>query len=215
VRSSQWIVMTLVVLIGACSPGEDGQPPPPEAAAVQEEATAPEPESDGATPSLETEPAATQDPAAPPSESFASVLGSSQSGFDDVALRLDLLDVRRGETTVSITFAVTNLEDEDDEDAEDWTVANAFSGEASILNDRYGTLAGISIIDTQNARRYPVLFDENEECLCDSGLLGRIVDAGNTSRFTATTGAPPSDVTEVDVQIPGFGTFSAIPLGTG
>ncbi|MBW3547999.1 MAG: hypothetical protein KY452_07690 [Actinobacteria bacterium] len=57
-----------------------------------------------------------------------------------------------------------------------------------------------------------MLFGEDGVCACDSELFLRFVGAGETGRFSALTGAPPPEVDTVDVQIPGFGTFSAIPL---
>lgn len=121
-------------------------------------------------------------------------------------LRLDLNAVRRQGRTISITFGVT-VTGEDR-----WQVASFFQGQGREDVDTRSTLAGVAIIDAVNGRRYPVLFDEDGQCACDTGLAGRFVGAGETGRFSAITGAPPADVTAVDVQIAGFGTFSDIPI---
>lgn len=135
----------------------------------------------------------------------AQVLASATGADGDDALRLDLNAVRRKGKTISITFGVTPTDSK-------WQVSQFFSGPDREDVESTHTLAGISVIDTANGRRYPVLFDENGECACDSDLSGRFIDAGETGRFSAITGAPPEDVTTVDVQIPGFGTFSDISI---
>lgn len=134
------------------------------------------------------------------------VLATATGADDSLPLRLELNAVRRQGSTVSITFGVTNQGDKR------WQVAQFFSGPGRGDVDTSSTLAGVSLIDTVNGRRYPVLFGEDGVCACDSDLSGRFVGPGETGRFSALTGAPPREVDTVDVQIPGFGTFSAIPL---
>lgn len=141
----------------------------------------------------------------PVNETLNSALASSTGADNDVPLTLNAVE-RRGDT-VNVTFSVTN-----DGSEGNWQVAQFFDGPRREDVDEAFTLAGISVIDSQNGRRYPTVFDTSGACLCDSKLAVRFVSAGETARFSTVTGAPPEDVTEVDVQIPGFGTFSGIPL---
>ena len=74
------------------------------------------------------------------------------------------------------------------------------------------TLDGISLIDTKNRKRYLVGRDSNGVCACDIGLSNAFVNADSPLVLSATFGAPPADVTAVDVLVPRFGTFKDVPL---
>jgi hypothetical protein len=134
------------------------------------------------------------------------VLVSAESAIGQLPVLLEINSVRRSGRTITLGFSVTNNGDRS------WQVADAFQG-PSREDVRVGhTLAGIAIIDAVNARRYPVLFDEAGQCACDENLAGRFIDAGETGRFYAVTGAPPPDVTLVDIHIPGFGALTDVPV---
>ncbi len=74
------------------------------------------------------------------------------------------------------------------------------------------TLDGISLIDSKNRKRYLVGRDSNGACACDRDLGTAFVNADSPVALSATFGAPPPDVTSMDILVPQFGTFKDAPL---
>lgn len=202
-----FVVCALVLAMGACSDDDPGAIGAPQPSSTSGPATTDDPDR-AADDDDQEEPSNGAGAAVP--ELTGEVLATATGADGDVPLRLELNAVRRQGETVSITFGVVNEGDEGK-----WQVAQFFSGPYREDIDTSSTLAGVSLIDTVNGRRYPVLFGEDGICACDSDLSGRFVGPGETGRFSAVTGAPPADVDAVDVQVPGFGTFSAVPLADG
>ena len=194
-------VLLAVVVLAGCDQSEPDEAAQPVVEAVKtSEAATVEVSEASAEPEPEPEPAS-----APPEDTFGEPLGASRSGANQpLSMTLDALE-RAGET-VNVTFSVTNNGDAS------WTPSSLFDGGVPTDDPLSFTTAGVSLIDTTNARRYPVLTDERGQCLCDAGLLGIEVEPDMTRRFSAVVGAPPPDVETVSVQIPGFGTFTDVPL---
>ncbi|MER5890596.1 hypothetical protein ABT160_42790 [Streptomyces sp. NPDC001941] len=66
-------------------------------------------------------------------------------------------------------------------------------------NDPY-TLAGSSVVDSKNSKRYMALLDSSGKCLC-SEKLGDAIEPGETRPLYVQFQAPPQDVTEGDLQL--------------
>lgn len=190
-----------LLLLAGCSAGDDAaapaQEPTTDTAETTEQVQTPETAAPATSPSEQSTGAAT---------SLDDALASSSGADGDTDLLLALNSVERRGQTLNVTFSVTNNSDDN------WQVGQFFSGPRREDVDSVFTLAGVSVIDSDNGRRYPTVFDSSGACVCDSDLTNRFIDAGQSGRFSAVTGAPPADVANVDVQIPGFGTFSGIPL---
>ncbi|MGK5499296.1 hypothetical protein [Streptomyces sp. URMC 125] len=62
------------------------------------------------------------------------------------------------------------------------------------------SVAGMTLVDKKGKKRYYILRDTDNNCLCTMfpGGLG----AGETADFFAQFPAPPADTTEVDLQVP-------------
>ncbi|MFJ9415950.1 hypothetical protein ACIRPT_17475 [Streptomyces sp. NPDC101227] len=62
------------------------------------------------------------------------------------------------------------------------------------------SLSGATLVDKAGKKRYLVLRDTNNECLCTTGLSG--LRPGASSPIFAQFPAPPAKVTEVDFNLP-------------
>ncbi|MFI5864584.1 hypothetical protein [Streptomyces sp. NPDC051546] len=79
--------------------------------------------------------------------------------------------------------------------------------------DDYYTLAGSSVVDKKNSKRYMALLDSSGKCLC-SEKLGDSIEPGETRPLFAQFQAPPQSVNEVDLQLGNMPVVSiAIPAG--
>ncbi|WP_214321036.1 hypothetical protein [Nonomuraea sediminis] len=76
------------------------------------------------------------------------------------------------------------------------------------------TLGRVSLIDTVNGKRYRVARNgtgADAACIC-STTQGVWPEKGQTASLYAVFGAPPPDVTKVNIEMPPFGVFTDVPL---
>ncbi|MFD7095428.1 hypothetical protein [Streptomyces xanthophaeus] len=66
------------------------------------------------------------------------------------------------------------------------------------------SVAGATLVDKAGKKRYYVLRDTEERCLCTTGISS--VDPGQVVPFFAQFPAPPATTTEVDFTLPTFAT---------
>lgn len=135
---------------------------------------------------------------------------TAQLGYADVKLAITHLD-RTGEIT-SLTVKLSNDSsfwasiDDVFDDGDTQPIRNSDSTENGYSVD------GMYLLDRAHGQKYLVARDPDGRCVCDVGLEGRRVDEGSIT-LSATYGAPPPEVTAVDVVVPHFGTFANVPLG--
>ena len=121
---------------------------------------------------------------------------------------LEVYPIKRNERLVSLTFAVTLADS-----AERFQVADFFSDSNYDASDGEGhAVDGVQLLDTKNAKLHQVASDGAKHCVCSRGLSAAFLEPGQTMLFTAAYGAPPEDVTSMDVQVPHFGTVSNVPV---
>jgi hypothetical protein len=70
----------------------------------------------------------------------------------------------------------------------------------------------VTLVDPANGKRYLVARDSKDECLCTSFVGGISVEPGGTAIVGAYFAAPPESVTNVNVVMPGAGTFTGVPV---
>jgi len=64
--------------------------------------------------------------------------------------------------------------------------------------------AGITLTDTPNAKKYLVLLDSNQDCICSKQLINADLDAGTSGVIFAESAAPPASTRSLQVTIPRF-----------
>jgi hypothetical protein len=205
----------VVLLLGACGAGKDSAAgpnptvPPPAPASSYSVGTAPP-----ANPATTTVDGQTGKPTpADPSQSMNTDLGqpvaTRSSSSDGVPVTLTMYPVVRSGTTSSVNFTLSSTGEEGGK----LQVADMLSDGDYESSDFSGHAAdGLSLVDTKNSKLYLVASDGKGTCLCSRQLAGVFLSENLPVVFSATFGAPPSDVTTVDVRIPTFGTVRNVPV---
>lgn len=85
-------------------------------------------------------------------------------------------------------------------------------GNFSALDKSGDTADGLQLVDGKNAKLYLVASDGKGQCVCSRSLNNVFLRDNVPVVFSATFAAPPADVTQVDVRIPGFGTVKNVPV---
>lgn len=134
------------------------------------------------------------------------VIASRKVVHEDSRLRIDITGLKRQGRIVTLTWTITNLGDP----TNTWS-AGADLGAGGYLDF---TVSGVALIDPVNGRRYRVARNgtgENAQCVC-TGRLARNIRGGESLQMYAVYGAPPPDVTKVNVEFPSLGVFTDVPI---
>ena len=133
---------------------------------------------------------------------------------DAIPVRADLAPLQRRGDVVVLNLSLTHTGDDSEwqlaDDLDDGTV-NGLEGGVKDQDPARYSVDGISLIDGQNSKRHLVARDSRGFCVCSTGL-GVFLKPGSTVVLSATFAAPPEDVDSLDVEIPVFGTFPAVPV---
>lgn len=79
-------------------------------------------------------------------------------------------------------------------------------GESSLVAQNPNSVAGATLVDKAGKKRYYVLRDTDNRCLCTTAMTS--VQAGGSTPVFMQFPAPPSATTEVDFTLPSFATAS-------
>ncbi|WP_406311656.1 hypothetical protein OHA77_23420 [Streptosporangium sp. NBC_01639] len=132
------------------------------------------------------------------------VIASRKASDDGKELRADVIGLVRQGRTVTLNWNVVNLSKDDS-----WFLHNRMSTDT--LNY---TVDAVSLIDPVNAKRYRVARNgtgEDSQCVC-SKTQGLQVKADGSASLYAVFGAPPPDVTKVNVEFPVLGVLTDVPI---
>jgi hypothetical protein len=141
---------------------------------------------------------------ATPSEPVA----SKELTIDGTPLRLELVSLRRAGALAELELLLTNAQPPDAA-ADRFQAGGLFEGPEPTEGD--SNVDGIYFVDPVNRKKYPVATDSDGICVC-SDLSSELLEPGDAVALTATYGAPPEDVTQVDVSVPKFGTFRDVAI---
>lgn len=137
-------------------------------------------------------------------EALASLEVDTASGNDPVSVRVDVEALDRRGDTVDLELRITNLSDEFE-----WEIYSSLGGEGGISD-----VSGLTLVDLAGNKRYLTLVDSEGGCVCTVfDTVIEDVEAGASRTFQASFPAPPADVSSVDVQVPGLGIVTDVPLG--
>jgi hypothetical protein len=176
--------------------GEERQPAS-QSQAVSQSQTVPQPQTEEpATATAEAQTAA-------PAEELAAIAGRKVS-HGGSNLRVDITGLRRQGKIATLTWTVANL----DERTDTWYLGSRLSSAGLDI-----TVSGVSLIDPINGRRYRVARNgtgEDAKCVCSNG--SETIKGGSSLELYAVYGAPPADVTKVNVEFPNLGVFADVPI---
>jgi hypothetical protein len=116
-------------------------------------------------------------------------------------LRVEVRDLKRGDDgTVTLRLRLVNESDEDFD-------ASCEMRESG--GDSCGVFSGAYLIDATNQKKYLVVRDSEQVCICSSVDT---VAAGKRMNVWATYPAPPADVTAISVIVPLFEPIEDVPI---
>ncbi|MGW5162679.1 hypothetical protein ACWEPN_45005 [Nonomuraea wenchangensis] len=141
---------------------------------------------------------------APPQQSAVIATKETKVGAGDMygEARVDLTGLKRQGRTTTLTWVITALD-----------------GKVNVHNSLgTGTLdftvSGVALIDPVNAKRYRVARNgtgADAKCVC-AGTQGQFLEKGEASTLYAVFAAPPPDVSTINVEMPGIGVFTDVPI---
>lgn len=159
-------------------------------------------------------PTATQTVAVPKPKAFTidRVIAGRSGQINSNDVRLEITHLERTGSTISVSLRLTSESvfappiGKTLDDGETQPIRNSSSLENGDSVD------GVYLLDRTHGQKYLVARDPDGRCICDVGV-GEIQVGNQPITLSATYGAPPPDVTAVDVVVPHFGTFANVPLG--
>ncbi|GAA3762097.1 hypothetical protein GCM10022225_54780 [Plantactinospora mayteni] len=173
-----------------------------------------EPDRAGATGSAEDQ----QDGASPaegrPAE-LGPVVATREVQFDGngagevVPIKVELYGLRRDQGFLTVRVRLTNVSPDP---KQDWQISSTFQGDAPRLKSG-SAFSGVYLVDRKNRKQYLVARNANQQYLASADLGAVFVEPRQAVDLFATFGAPPDDVSSVDVVIPRIPVFENVPLG--
>ena len=129
-----------------------------------------------------------------------------------VPIKIDLYGPRRDQGFVTVNVQVTNMTPEGQGASLGWQINDTFAGATRSVDNKQ-SFSGVYLLDRKNQKQYLVARNANEEYLASTNLNAVFVKPQQTAELFATFGAPPADVTAIDLVIPQLPVFENVPLG--
>jgi hypothetical protein len=126
-----------------------------------------------------------------------------ESSYGEDRARVAITSFYRQGKFVTLELELTNLAPIGSDNT--WSVNNAFA-------DTGYDLSGIRLIDPVSGASYRTAEDGKGDCLC-SKTVSLTINAGASTRVSATFPAPAAGVDTLTVDIPGVGSFRDVALG--
>lgn len=137
-------------------------------------------------------------PAAPAAAVIATADG------EKAGTRVDISELKRsGENTVTLKFALVN-------DSPDRVSFGYDYGDPDHSIKDISSIGGVTLIDGANKKKYFVVRDTENNCLCSRDL--KDIPAKSRGNVWAKFPAPPNDVQKLSVVIPHFGPIDDVAI---
>ncbi|HST84689.1 MAG TPA: hypothetical protein VLL08_23325 [Kineosporiaceae bacterium] len=201
-RGSALILAAILIsTVAACS-GDDGDSP-----SSSTSASAPISRSSAAAGS----PSAAAAPALP-------VLVSRDATVKELPIRVDLNELRVEGRVTRLTFTARNLAPEavPGRAPRRWQIGTFFNDginqQTGAAPDDAFSVDGVYLLDAGGAKRYLAARNAAKGCVCSGNLSSTFVSPGSGVVLTTVFAALPTEVTSVDVVVPGFGSFNGLAV---
>jgi hypothetical protein len=116
------------------------------------------------------------------------------------SLQVTQLKVSNG--TVMLRFTVANDSTTD--------VSNDSFTDTNVSGPDYHSVSGVYLLDTANKKKYLVVYDTENHCVCSRGI--DYVRSKKSLNFWAKFPAPPDNVTTIGIVVPHFVPMDDVPL---
>lgn len=141
-------------------------------------------------------------PAAQPQSAPPAVLASTDG--ENPGVRVEVTELKRtGEGVVTLKFTLINDSNE----------AFGFSydmGDPGMSTIDFNTIGGTHLIDNAGKKKYQVIRDASNKCVCSSGLDS--VEPQSRMTLWARFPAPPAEVEKLSIMIPHFIPMDGVSL---
>jgi hypothetical protein len=150
------------------------------------------------SPASGSAPAAPADPAAP------GVVVIANADGEKAGTRVEITELKRSsDNTLTLRFAMVN-------DSAEPLAFNYNYGDPDHSIKDFNTVAGVTLVDGTNKKKYFVVRDTENTCLCSRGL--KDIPAKSRGNVWAKFPAPPDDVQKISIVVPHFGPIDDVPI---
>ncbi|HEX7061975.1 MAG TPA: hypothetical protein VF200_08380 [Woeseiaceae bacterium] len=118
-------------------------------------------------------------------------------------MRVEVTELKRSGSVVTLKFTIVN------ESSDEFNFGYDL-GDPSMSTIDFNSIGGIHLIDNEGKKKYMVVRDASNKCVCSSGLKALAPQA--RMALWARFPAPPADVETVSVIIPHFIPMDGVPL---
>ena len=137
-------------------------------------------------------------PAAPAAVAIATADG------EKAGTRVEITELKRtSDNNLNLKFAIVN------DGPAKLSFGYDFGDEANHIKD-YDSIGGVNLVDSAGKKKYFVVRDTENNCLCSRGI--KDVDVKSRTNLWAKFPAPPADVQKISVVIPHFGPLDDVPI---
>lgn len=144
-----------------------------------------------------------------------SIIATAQVQFGDtgdaIPVKAELYGPRRGQGFLTVKVRLTNLAPASAGRSMQWQIGSTFAGETRGPSGT-DTFSGVHLLDRKNNKQYLVARNANGAFLASNQLSAVFVQPQQAVEFFATFGAPPDDVTAMDIAIPLVPVFENVPI---
>jgi hypothetical protein len=118
--------------------------------------------------------------------------------------RVDITELKRSsDNTVTLKFALVN------DGSERVGFGYDYGDPQNSIKD-FGSIGGVTLVDGANKKKYFVVRDTENTCLCSRDL--KDISAKSRANVWAKFPAPPDDVQKISIVIPHFGPIDDVPI---
>ena len=187
VKPATLVLGLLVMTFLGCSKAEENKPA---SAGGPAPATQSSPQTESAAPATA--------PAAPAAVAIATADG------EKAGTRVDITELKRSsDNTLTLKFAMVN-------DATEPLAFNYNYGDPDHSIKDFNSIGGVTLVDGSNKKKYFVVRDTENSCLCSKGL--KDIPAKSRGNVWAKFPAPPDDVQKISIMIPHFGPIDDVAI---
>jgi hypothetical protein len=178
----------------AAAPAPQSTPTP---APVAQAPSLPAPTTAAATPEVTTAPASTTASAPVATPTVVATADGETPG-----VKADVTELKRNSgNTVTLKFTLINGSDQQ---------VHLSGGDYTSGDNKFSTISGVYLLDAANKKKYLVVRDADDHCVCSTDLKN--LDPKASITLWAKFPAPPLDVQKVSISIPHFSPIDDVPI---
>jgi hypothetical protein len=118
-------------------------------------------------------------------------------------LSLEVRQLKVSNGTVLLTFVIKN-------DGDTAFSPDALHDMAATKEPDFHSISGIYLVDGANKKKYLVMYDTANQCLCSRGSQN--INPKSSANLWAKFPAPPDNVQKIGIQVPHFLPIEDVPL---